>query len=188
MMEADARTLKLTYEDYLYFPEDGRRHELIDGEHYVTAAPNLKHQTAVGNLFLELGGFVRARKLGRVWPAPIDVVLSDNDVVQPDVVFLAKDRMSLAAGGDKIYGAPDLVAEVLSPRTEKTDSITKRHLYEKYGVREYWIVDPELETAEVYRLWDGRFRRAAELSAERGDVLKSPLFPGLEILLAEIFE
>ncbi len=187
-MEADARTLKLTYEDYLYFPEDGRRHELIDGEHYVSAAPNLKHQTAALNISSDLRGFVRPRGLGKVWAAPVDVMLSENDVVQPDVVFLTKDRMSLAAGGDKIQGAPDLVVEILSPRTQKTDSITKRHLYEKYGVREYWIVDPEMEAVEIYRLWDGRFRRAAELSAERGDILKSPLFPGLEIVLSEIFE
>ena len=187
-MEADARTLKLTYEDYLYFPEDGRRHELIDGEHYVTAAPNLKHQTAVGNLFLELGGFVRARKLGRVWTAPVDVVLSDHDVVQPDIVFLARNRMSLAAEGANLQGAPDLAVEVLSPATRRTDAVMKRHLYEKFGVQEYWLVDPELEKVEVYRLWDGRYRRAAELSAEGGDVLKSPLFPGLEIVLSEIFE
>jgi Uma2 family endonuclease len=187
-MEADARTLKLTYEDYLYFPEDGKRHELIDGEHYVTAAPNLKHQTAVGNLLLELGGFVRARKLGRVWTAPVDVVLSDHDVVQPDLVFLARDRMGLAEGGANLQGAPDLAVEVLSPATRRTDAVMKRHLYEKFGVREYWLVDPELEKVEVYRLWDGRYRRAAELAAEGGDVLKSPLFPGLEIVLSEIFE
>ncbi len=187
-MEADARSLKLTFEDYLYFPEDGKRHELIDGEHYVTAAPNLKHQTAVGNLTFELIGFVRARKLGRVWTAPIDVVLSEHDVVQPDVLFLTKDRMSLAAGGANLQGAPDLVVEVLSPTTRRTDAITKRHLYEKFGVREYWMVDPELETVEVYRLWDGRYRRAAELSTERGDALKTPLLPGLEISLSGLFE
>lgn len=187
-MEADARTLKLTYEDYLYFPEDGRRHELIDGEHYVTAAPNLKHQTAVLNISSDLRDFVRPRKLGKVWVAPVDVVLSDNDVVQPDIVFLSRDRMSLAAEGANLQGAPDLAVEVLSPATRRTDAVMKRHLYEKFGVREYWLVDPELEKVEVYRLWDGRYRRAAELSAEGGDVLKSPLFPGLEIVLAEIFE
>ena len=187
-MEADARTLKLTYEDYLYFPEDGRRHELIDGEHYVTAAPNLKHQTAALNLASELRGFVRPRNLGKVWTAPVDVVLSDNDVVQPDVVFLSKDRMSLAAEGANLQGAPDLAVEILSPATRRTDAVMKRHLYEKFGVREYWLVDPELEKVEIYRLWDDRYRRAAELSAEGGDVLKSPLFPGLEIVLLEIFE
>jgi|SRR6185312_11791720 len=187
-MEASVRTLKLTYEDYLYFPEDGRRHELIDGEHYVTAAPNIKHQTTVSRLHLALGVFVRAGRLGEVWPAPMDVVLSESDVVQPDLLFLSKARLHLAAGGANIQGAPDLVAEVLSPKTRRTDSITKRHLYEKYGVLEYWIVDPELEAVEIYRLTGGIFRREADVSTEQEDILTTPLLPGLEIALTEIFE
>jgi Uma2 family endonuclease len=187
-MEASVRTLKLTYEDYLYFPEDGRRHELIDGEHFVTAAPNIKHQTTVSRLHLSLGGFVRVGRLGEVWPAPMDVVLAESDVVQPDLLFVSKARLYLAAGGANIQGAPDLVVEVLSPKTRRTDAITKRHLYEKYGVLEYWIVDPELETVEIYRLIGGAFRREAELSTEQEDVLTTPLLPGLEIALTEIFE
>ncbi|HKI05038.1 MAG TPA: Uma2 family endonuclease [Thermoanaerobaculia bacterium] len=186
-MEAGAHSLKLSYEDYLYFPDDGKRHELIDGEHYVTPAPNLKHQTSVSTLGFFLVGFVRPRKLGRVWVAPVDVLFSEHDVVQPDLVFLSKDRMELAADGANVKGAPDLVVEVLSPRTRRTDAITKRHLYEKYGVPEYWMVDPELEKIEVYRLAAGRYRREVELLAEREDVLTSPLFPGLEIVVAEIF-
>jgi Uma2 family endonuclease len=187
-MEASVRTLKLTYEDYLYFPEDGRRHELIDGEHYVTAAPNIKHQTIASNLAGDLRNFVRPRGLGRVWPAPMDVVLSKSDVVQPDVLFVSKGRLYLAAGGENIQGAPDLVVEVFSPKTRRTDAITKRHLYEKYGVQEYWMVDPELETVEIYRLDGGIFRREAELSAEQEDVLTTPLLPGLRIPLAEVFD
>jgi Uma2 family endonuclease len=187
-MEAGAHSLKLSYEDYLYFPDDGKRHELIDGEHYVTPAPNLKHQTSVLNLGFFLVGFVRSRDLGRIWVAPVDVLLSDHDVVQPDLVFLSKDRMDLAADGANVKGAPDLVVEVLSPGTRRKDAITKRHLYQKYGVKEYWMVDPELETVQIYRLGAGGYRREAELAAEREDVLTSPLFPGLEIVLAEIFE
>jgi len=109
-------------------------------------------------------------------------------VVQPDLLFLSKDRLHLAAGGANIQGAPDLVVEVLSPGTRRTDAVTKRHLYQKYGVTEYWMVDPELETIQIYRLGPGGYRREAELAAEREDVLTSPLFPGLEIVLAEIFE
>lgn len=187
-MEIGARSLKLTYEDYLYFPQDGKRHELIDGEHYVTPAPNLKHQTAVVNLAGDLRDFVRPRGLGRVWVAPVDVLLSDHDVVQPDLVFLSKDRKKLAADGANVKGAPDLAVEVLSPATRRMDSITKRHLYEKYGVPEYWLVDPELEIIQVYRLTEGTYRRVVELAAEREDVLTSPLFPGLEIALTEVFE
>ncbi|HSS75433.1 MAG TPA: Uma2 family endonuclease [Thermoanaerobaculia bacterium] len=187
-MEASVRTLKLTFEDYLYFPEDGRRHELIDGEHYVTAAPNVRHQTVVSRLHLSLGGFVRVGRLGEVWPAPMDVVLSASDVVQPDLLFVSKARLHLAAGGANIQGAPDLVVEVLSPKTRRTDAITKRHLYEKFGVLEYWMVDPELETIEIYRLIEGAFRREAELSTEQEDILRTPLLPGLEIALTEVFE
>ena len=187
-MEASVRTLKLTYEDYLYFPEDGRRHELIDVEHYVTAAPNIKHQTTVSRLHLSLGGFVRMGRLGEVWPAPMDVVLSESDVVQPDLLFVSKAHLHLAAGGANIQGAPDLVVEVLSPKTRRTDAITKRHLYEKYGVLEYWMGDPELETVEIYRLTGDAYRREVELSTEQEDVLTTPLLPGLEIALAEIFD
>ncbi|HEV8581767.1 MAG TPA: Uma2 family endonuclease [Thermoanaerobaculia bacterium] len=187
-MEIGARSLKLTYEDYLYFPEDGKRHELIDGEHYVTPAPNLKHQTTVVNLASDLHDFVRPRGLGKVWVAPVDVLLSDHDVVQPDLVFLSRDRLDLAADGANVKGAPDLPVEVLSPATRRLDSITKRHLYEKYEVPEYWLVDPELEIIQVYRLSEGTYRREAELSAEGEDILTSPLFPGLEIPLTKIFE
>jgi Uma2 family endonuclease len=187
-MEPGARSLKLTYEDYLYFPEDGKRHELIDGEHYVSPAPNLKHQTAVLNLASDLRDFVRSRGLGRVWTAPVDVLLSDYDVVQPDLVFLSKDRMALAADGANIKGPPDLAVEIFSPTTRRTDAITKRNLYQKFGVQEYWLVDPELEIIQVYRLTEGFYRREAELSSERRDLLTSPLFPGLEIALTEVFE
>jgi len=187
-MEASARPLKLTYKDYLYFPDDGKRHELIDGEHYVTPAPNLKHQRVLGRLHFWLMGFVLPRRLGEVLVAPVDVLLSDCDVVQPDLVFLSQERMDLASDGANLKGAPDLAVEVLSPATRRKDVITKRHLYERFGVKEYWLVDPELDAIEVYRLMEGTYRREAELSTEEGDSLTSPLFPGLQIPLAEIFE
>ncbi len=187
-MEIGARSLKLTYEDYLYFPEDGKRHEIIDGDHYTTATPSLKHQSVVGSLAVELLKLTRLRRLGQVWIGPVGVVLSDYDVVQPDLLFLSRDRMDLAADGESIKGAPDLVVEVFSPSTRRTDAITKRNLYQKYGVQEYWLVDPELEVIQVFRLREGTYRREAELSAEQGDILTSPLFPGLEIALTEVFE
>jgi Uma2 family endonuclease len=187
-MEPGARSLKLTYEDYLCFPDDGKRHELIDGEHYVTPAPNLKHQTTVGRLHRFLGNFVEPRRLGQVWVAPVDVLFSGYDVVQPDLVFLSQDRMGIAADGINVKGAPDLAVEVFSPSTRRTDAIIKGNLYQKNGVPEYWLVDPELEIIQVYRLVEGTYRREAELAAEREDVLTSPLFPGLEMALTEIFE
>ncbi len=185
-MKAGLRSLKLTYEDYLHFPQDGRRHEILDGEHFVVPAPTLRHQSVVSNLHLALGLFVRANRLGRVWMAPVDVVLSDVDILQPDLVFVAESHGDLLAG-THIQGAPDLVVEVLSPSTRRTDLVTKRHLYEKHGVTEYWIVDPEIETVETFRLTQDGFRREAQLALEGDDGLESPLFPGLVLELREIF-
>jgi Uma2 family endonuclease len=176
-------SLKLTYEDYLYLPEDGKRHELIDGEHYVTPAPTLKHQAIVANLVFYLKGLVRDRRLGRLWPSPVDVILSEVDVVQPDVVFVSSARQAIAIDAN-VQGAPDLVIEILSPGTRRTDLVTKRHLYEKHGVLEYWVIDPELETVQVHRLIAGRYERR-ELEGDA--TLESDLLPGSSLPLAEIF-
>jgi Uma2 family endonuclease len=178
---------KFTYEDYLLFPDDGRRHELIGGEHYVTAAPNEKHQIAAGNLYLDLGTFVRDQGLGRVFFSPYDLVLSDEDVVQPDLLFISRERAALAKRR-RAPAIPDLVIEILSDSTRKVDETVKRKLYEWAGLQEYWIVDPVLETVKVYRLKDVAYERAAELSAEAGDRLETPLLPGLAIELSRIFE
>ena len=126
-------------------------------------------------------------RLGRLYFSPFDVVLSDEDVVQPDLVFVSQravhDRQDRGA-----VGAPDLVIEILSESTRKTDETVKRKLYEWAGVLEYWVVDPVLETVKVYRLAGGVYERVAELSVEAGDRLETPLLPGLTIALAQIFE
>lgn len=178
--------LKLTYEDYERFPDDGKRHELIDGDHHVTPAPSRKHQYISGRLHARLFTFVDERRLGHVYSAPFDVVLSDADVVQPDLLFVSHERMQrLTERG--LQGAPDLMIEISSERTRRIDETTKRKLYERFGVREYWVVDPVLETVRVYRQTAGGFANAVELSAEAADRLESPLLPGLELPLAEIF-
>jgi Uma2 family endonuclease len=186
-MATPAFKLQLTYEDYLLFPDDGRRHELIGGEHYVTPAPSEKHQIAAGNLHLDLGMFVRTHGLGRVFFAPYDLVLSDQNVVQPDLLFISHQRGSVAKR-QGIGAIPELVIEILSESNRKTDETTKRKLYEWAGVLEYWIVDPLLETVKIYRLDGGAYERVAELSVEAGDRLETPLLPGLTIALARIFE
>ncbi len=183
---AGATPLKLTYEDYLYLPDDGKRHEIIDGEHYVSPAPKVRHQTILGNLLSILWNFVRQHQLGRVWMAPVDVVLSSTDVVQPDLIFLSAARQHLLTE-DNLQGAPDLVVEVLSEATRRKDEVTKRHLYDRFGVAEYWVIDPELETVKVYRRSGEQLVRHAELSLEAKDRLSSPLFPRLEIRLADLF-
>ena len=186
-MSPQTRNVLFTYEDYLLFPEDGRRHELMGGEHYVTPAPTTKHQQASGNLFGLIHAHLRHTKTGRLFSAPTDVVLSDLDVVQPDLLLVSASRVAIITE-KHIHGAPDLVIEILSETTRKTDEIVKRKLYERYGVAEYWIVDPELETVKVYRLTDQVYMRATELAKEAGDILATPLLPGFQLSLTEIFD
>ena len=186
-MSPQARHVKFTYEDYLLFPDDGKRHELIDGEHHVTPAPNIKHQKISGNLFGILHAHLRGVKAGRLFSAPTDVVLSDLDVVQPDLLFVSAGRASIITERN-IQGAPDIVAEILSETTRRTDEVVKRKLYERFGVAEYWIVDPELETVKVYRMAETGYIRTAELTRETGDILKSPFLPGFQLSLGELFD
>jgi Uma2 family endonuclease len=186
-MATPAYKLKFTYEDYLLFPDDGRRHELIGGEHYVSPSPVKKHQRASANLQRNLSLFIFENRLGFLYSAPFDVVLSDEDVVQPDLIFVSYQRSSIEQDHG-IVGAPDLVVEILSESNRKTDEITKRKLYEWAGVLEYWVVDPVLETVKIYRLNGGAFERVVELSAEAGERLETPLLPGLSVALSQIFE
>jgi Uma2 family endonuclease len=179
--------VKLTYDDFVHFPDDGKRHELIDGEHYVTASPNRKHQAIAGNLHGLLWTYLRQHQIGRLFFAPFDVVFSDFDVVEPDLLFVSKARQADVLTAKHVRGAPDLVVEIGSPSTRQRDETIKRRLYERFGVQEYWVVDPDLDEIRVYRLESSRFVRTALLAMEQGDVLTSPLFDGLELSLAEIF-
>lgn len=179
--------LKLTYEDFLGFPEDGKRHELLDGDHFGTPAPNLRHQRLVVALTIALGNHLKTQPVGWLYAAPVDVVLSDFDVVEPDLVFLSRGREDLRAD-THLAGAPDLLIEILSESTRKRDEVTKRHLYERHGVAEYWIVDPVLETVKVYRRDGERFAAAELLERETGGRLTTALLPGFELDLEELFE
>jgi Uma2 family endonuclease len=179
--------VKLSYEDYVHFPEDGRRHELIEGDHHVTPAPNTRHQQISSRLDRHLGTFVAERGLGEVITAPFDVVLGPTDVVQPDLLFLRTEHLDRLTEAH-LRGAPDLAVEIVSESTRGRDEITKRHLYARYGVAEYWIVDPVTETVKIHRLTDeGGYHRVAELRNETGDSLDSPLFPGFSLPLADLF-
>jgi len=178
---------KLTYDDYVLMPDDGRRHEIIDGEHYVTLSPVTKHQLVSRNLEYLLIDFLRGHPLGEIFDAPYDVVFSETDVVQPDIVYVSNDRKGIITEKN-IRGVPDLVVEILSESTRKTDEITKRKLYERFGVVEYWIADPVLDTIKVYRRRETSFERIADLSLEAGDSLSTPLLPGFEVPLTRIFD
>jgi Uma2 family endonuclease len=185
-MSSRSHRVKFTYEDYLLFPEDGKRHELIDGDHFMTPSPSTRHQRISRKLMTALDVFLRINNLGEVFDAPMDVVLSETDVVQPDILFISAGRASIITDKN-IQGAPDLVVEILSDGTRKTDEVIKRKLYERHGIAEYWVVDPELETVKIYRTAEKGYTRAAELSRETNDALTTPLLPGFQIPLSEIF-
>ena len=180
----DLRPRKLTYEDYLLIPEDGQRHEILDGEHYVTAAPFLRHQRISSRLHNRLGPFVEEHSLGEFFAAPVDVVLSLHDIVQPDLLFISNERARIAEEKN-VQGAPDLVIEILSKSTRVRDEGIKLERYELLGVMEYWTADPETRTARIYRRRGDRLALSEEILAD--GVLSTPLLPGLKIVLAEIF-
>jgi Uma2 family endonuclease len=175
----------MTYDDLVLLPEDGLRHEIIDGEHYVNASPVTKHQRVSYRLVLAIGNYLEEHPLGELFYAPFDVVFSRYDVVEPDLIFISNERRGILTEKN-IQGSPDLLVEILSESNRKYDEVTKRALYERTGVPEFWIVDPKRNTIRVFlRNNEGRYERAAELL--RGDVLTSPLLPTLEIHLDRIF-
>ncbi len=177
--------IKFSYRDYQNLPEsETKRYELLGGELVMVPAPSWFHQSIAGTLFQLLAQFVRGKALGEVRFAPLDVVLSEEDVVQPDILFVSNERRRIIHE-DGIHGAPDLHIEILSPTTAGRDRTLKRTLYARHGVREYWLVDPETKTIEVLRLGPQGYQLAGHY--ERGQTLRSPLLAGLIIPLDEVF-
>ena len=176
--------VKFTYEDYLTTPED-ERYELLDGDLMMVPAPNLKHQRVQRNLGQKLNQFIEERDLGELFYAPCDVYLSDTNVVQPDLLFVSREREHLLSDGQKVQGAPDLVIEILSPSTETKDRGLKHEVYGRHGVTEYWLVDPIAETVAIHRQRGGVL--VATNTFGRGQTLRSPLLAGLELHLDDIF-
>ena len=170
---------KFTYEHYLLLPEGDRR-ELIEGELLMTPAPNEKHQRISGNVTFHLRLFLEANPLGAIYVAPFDVIFDDYNVVQPDIVVILNDhRPRIQAEG--LRGAPDLAVEILSPSTASRDTVYKRALFHRFGVREYWIVDPTAETVECYT-------RAAEgFVGGAVEKIQSVILPGFEMELGRVF-
>ncbi|ODS52555.1 MAG: hypothetical protein ABS36_16000 [Acidobacteria bacterium SCN 69-37] len=179
--------VKLTYDDFLLFPDDGLRHELIDGEHYVTPSPNLDHQRISGRLYLAIGNYLQAHPTGEIVYAPFDVVFSRHDVVEPDLLYLSNERASRVVTQTSVQGAPNLIIEILSKSTRRRDRTIKQRLYERSAVDEYWMVDPVTASIRILRQRAGRFAAAADLRADAGDVLTTPLLPEFTVPLAEIF-
>lgn len=176
---------KLRYEDLRAMPNDGRRYELLEGEVFVTPAPGTRHQRTVGKLHRALADFVEERDLGEVFLAPCDVVFGERTAVQPDLLFIRRDRISIVTEAN-VQGAPDLVIEVLSPSNAAFDRETKLQIYARAGVRELWYLDPQARTAEILELGsDGRYVLAAKLSGSSR--ITSTVLPGLSLPLGDLF-
>lgn len=148
---------KLTYSDYVQLPEDGRRHEIIDGEHYVSPSPSSAHQDTSRHIQYQLYQPIEEAGLGKVYNAPMDLQLSDTDVVQPDLMVILREHYHIISPS-RIIGAPDLIVEIKSPATAERDRGVKRSLYQQHGVPEYWIVDLDSHTVERYVLEGGSYR------------------------------
>ena len=176
--------LKRTYADYCLTPDD-ERNELLDGELVMVPAPSLGQQRVDTKLGWRLAQFVEERDLGEVFSAPCDVVLSETDVVQPDLLFVSNERAHILFNGANVRGPPDLVIEILSPSTAERDRSLKRALYAWYGVSECWLVDPDARTVTVLLLDAGDFTEVAHYGA--GQTLTSPTLPGFTANLDDIF-
>ncbi len=175
----------LTYWEYTALPDDGNRYEIINGELKMTPAPKISHQEISLNIEYEIRTHIKKHNLGKVFDAPVDVLLENKIVVQPDIVFILKENYEIITE-DNIKGAPDLIIEILSPSTTHYDMFEKKEIYEKYGVKEYWIVDPDKQWVEVYVSHNKKFKLIQK--AEKEGRIKSFVINEFYIDFKTIFE
>lgn len=177
-------TRKYTAEDYWQFPDDDIRREIIDGEVYVLPTPSITHQRVLKLLVRYLDRHIEERQLGELFFSPCAVILSPHDVFEPDCIFISNERSDLVEHRG-IEGAPDLCIEVTSPSTRKRDRTLKAERYALLGVREFWIVDPDAETIEVFGREEGKYQ---SLGVARGDVIvPSRVLPALSLRASAVF-
>jgi Uma2 family endonuclease len=179
------RPPRLTYRDFLQLPDDGRRHEIVNGVHWAVPSPNASHQLAVGNLHFCLRQHLERQPGGLVMMSPFDVVLSMFDVVVPDLIYLSPER-ARSLTSRNLRGAPDLAVVVVSPATRRRDEGLKLRVYERFDVAEYWVLDARARTARIYRRRGSRFALAATLAPPNG-AIETPLIPGLRVPLSDVF-
>lgn len=163
--------IRYTYKDYLRLPDDGKRYEIIEGELHMTPAPAVFHQIILLNVEDQLRNFLRKHGGGIVLVSPVDVVLSDVDVVEPDIIVVTREREFIIKEKN-IQGPPDIVVEILSEGTRHTDRTRKRALYQKFGVKEYWMIDPESKTVEILILESGIYVSLETSGTVRSRVLR----------------
>ncbi|MEO0138286.1 MAG: Uma2 family endonuclease [candidate division WOR-3 bacterium] len=173
-----------TYEDYLKL-EDDKRYEVINGRLVEMPAPGFEHQKISGLIDFILRKFVYKERIGEVLYAPFDVILSENIVVQPDIVFISNENLKNIKEG-RLFGPPDLVVEIVSPGSYKRDRFEKFKIYEEFGVKEYWIVLPGEKVIEVWCLKEGKYVLHS-IAVEKGEV-ESCLLKGLKVKVEEVFK
>jgi Uma2 family endonuclease len=178
---APQTSTRMTYQDLLEMPDDGKHYELIDGELYVNAAPLLRHQRILRRIVTMLDRYLEDHAAGEVFFSPTDVVLAEDNVVEPDAFVICSSR-AVIAKTKSVEGAPNIVIEVLSDSTRRRDEVMKRQLYERYGVDEYWIADPSVNGVAVYRRSGATFVRV-----EIDRAITTPLLPGFSLAIDEIF-
>lgn len=171
-----------TYEDLKNWEPDNFRHEIIEGEHLMSPSPRIPHQEIVGRLYLHLFQYIQKKQSGQIFVSPVDVVFHESDVCVPDLVFVSNENLAIVKE-ENIQGAPDLVIEVLSPGSEKRDREVKYKRYAYYGVKEYWIADPDRRLVEVYDLAANQLLQVVP----KNQTLNTPLFHDLNLKLAEVF-
>jgi len=174
----------MTYHEYALLPQDRNRYEVIDGELYVTPSPSYQHQRVIGRLYSILQAYVSSRGLGEVLTAPMDVLLSETNIVQPDILFLRTERLPPITAKN-ITVAPDLIVEAISPSSIEQDREDKRRVYARHGVAHYWIVDPDRRSLELYELAGPEYRLAGTFADEA--TATSSLFPGLTVPLQHLW-
>jgi Uma2 family endonuclease len=177
-------SIKLTYADYLLLPDDGLRHEIIEGEHHVTPSPATRHQRILLRLSHLLQTYLDTHPVGEIFVAPFDVLLSESNVFVPDLIYLSSARSHLLTEKN-LQGAPDLAVEILSPATRRRDRQLKRDVYQRTGVEEYWIIDPDVSAITIHRRAGSRFAPAAPTIAPA--TISTPLLPGLSVPLEKLF-
>lgn len=175
---------RMTYADYLKI-DDNNRYEIFHGELCMVPAPSTNHQDASRNLEFLIWEFVKEKRLGKVFDAPIDVVFDDDEVFQPDIVFIKSERKNII-GENAIHGIPDLIVEIVSPSSPFYDMVEKKKIYEKYGVKEYWLVFPDEKGIEVLTLEKGKYLEFCK--TKKVGIVKSKLLEGLEINSKDVFE
>src|SRR3990170_4397153 len=175
---------RMTYADYLKI-DDNNRYEIFNGELSMVPSPSTDHQNVSRNLEFLIWNFVKQRGLGKVFYAPIDVVFDDDEVFQPDIVFIKSENQSII-GKNAIQGVPDLIVEIVSPSSAFYDTIEKKEVYGKYGVTEYWLVFPDEKVIEIFIL--GKEGYVEFCKSKKKGIVKSNVLEGLEIDSKDVFE